>query len=302
MSVVKPLYIYPVPFVFQEIKNIKTNSIYGYEAFIRFDNGIDTRTYVNNCMMTGSTHQLELHTLYNAIKQFKEYNLTGYLFINSFPSECLDVHEIRLLVDEFGQEILSRVVIELLEYPFINQSVWYEKQRLLVKYGMQLSLNAVGEGIFSDLNTILFLNPNIAKLPYSMIHDFTESPERTQYIKNLVEILHTNDIKVLAMGVENVLEFEMLKDVGVDFVQGYYIGMPKVPNAPEFIGDDADPELLSRLIEPTFDFSEDVIKAEERFDNIQPGSAYFTDIPVALEEDDAAPVMETEEELISKLF
>jgi len=240
MSVVKPLFIYPIPYVFQEIRNVRTNSIFGYEALLRPDNGMNPRDFVNARMMMGGSHQLELDTFFNAVKMFSELQMPGYLIINSFPSECLSVHEAKLLASEYGKEILSRVVIDILEYPFLSRDAWFEKERFMLRYDMKCALNAFGEGIFSDFSSVLFYHPDIVTIPREVIHNFTESPERMMYVKNMISILKDNDATVLAQGIESVIEYQMLVDYGIDLAQGYYIGMPGIPDPPEFIEDGDD--------------------------------------------------------------
>ena len=64
MGVVKPLYIYPLNYVFQEIKNVKANATYGYEALLRPENGMDPRSYINARIAMGGTHQIEIDSFH----------------------------------------------------------------------------------------------------------------------------------------------------------------------------------------------------------------------------------------------
>ena len=237
MSVVKPLYIYPMPYVFQEIRNVRTNSIFGYEALLRPEGGMAPRDFVNTRMMMGGTHQLELDTFFNAVKMFSELKMPGALKINSFPSECLDIHESRLLASEYGKEILSRVVLDILEYPFLNREAWYEKERFMLRYDMRCSLNAFGDGIFRDFSSLMFYHPDIVTIPGHMIHNFTDNPQQMEYVRYMIQAFKEQDVMVLAQGIENVVEYQMLVDFGIDLAQGYYIGMPGIPDPPEFIPD-----------------------------------------------------------------
>lgn len=237
MSVVKPMFIYPMPYQFQLIQNVKTKSAYGYEALLRPESGMDARTYVNQRLMMGGAQQLELDTFFNASRQFFKLKVPGYLFINSLPNVTLGIHESKEFEREFGKENLSRIVMEILEYPFLDQPSWFTKQRFLIRHGMQVSLNSYGVGLNSDVNCVSFYHPNIVKLSYEMIHDFPEDPVRAEYVRSVVGALKDRNITVLAEGVETVIEYEMLKEYGIDLAQGYYIGMPGIPDGPAFIED-----------------------------------------------------------------
>lgn len=242
MSVVKPMYINPIPYVFQEIRNVKTNSIFGYEALLRPENGMSARDYINSRMMMGGTHQLEVDTFFNAIKTFYELKIPGHLVINSFPNECLNVYEAKVLANEYGKEFMSRIIIDVLEYPFPMRDAWFEKERMMLRYDMINALNSFGDGIFRDFSCLQDFHPDMVTIPKELIHDFLDDPQRKMYLKNLIAALKEQDLIVLAMGIENVLEYITLAEFGIDLAQGYYVGMPKKIDPPEFIPDDNDIE------------------------------------------------------------
>lgn len=224
-------------YVFQEIRSVKTNSTYGYEALLRPENGMNPRDFVNARIAMGGTHQLELDTFFNATKTFADLRIPGYLFINSLPNESFTARESNYYIDTYGKDVLSRVVVEIMEYPFLSREAWYSKQRFMLKHDMMCALDAFGVGLNVDINSVLFYGPDIVKISREIIHDFTDSPERTEYVKQLIGILKDRDVKVLAEGIETVIEYEMLKEYGIDYAQGYYIGMPGMPDPPPFIED-----------------------------------------------------------------
>ena len=46
-------------------------------------------------------------------------------------------------------------------------------------------------------------------------------------VKSIVDIAHSLDKKTIAEGVEDAATLTALKDRGVDFAQGFYLGRPK---------------------------------------------------------------------------
>lgn len=237
MPIVRPIFVYPLPYVFQEIQNVKTKSVFGYEALLRPENGMSAIDFVNNRIMMGGTHQLEIDSFYNATKLFSELRMPGYLFINSLPNECFEIHESLNFVDTYGPEIVSRIVVETMQFPMFDKELWYRKQRFMLRHDMLSALDGFGTGLNSDFTSVAFYKPDIVKIAKEIIHDFPESQERTEYVKNLVQTLKEQDVRVLAEGIENVVEYEMLKEFGIDLAQGYYIAMPGIPEPPPFIED-----------------------------------------------------------------
>ncbi len=237
MPVVKPMYIWPMNYVFQEIKGVKSNSTFGYEALLRPDNGMDPQTYVNTRIAMGGEHQLELDSFFNATRIFHDLKIPGYLFINSMPNAVFTAQESNVYIDSYGKDVLSRIVVEILSYPFIDKQTWYTKQMFMLKHDMMCAVDDFGVGLNYGMDAVLFYGPDIVKISKTVIHEFTESPERIEYVKGLIGMLKDQNVKVLAEGIENVVEYEMLKEFGIDYAQGYYIGMPGMPDPPPFIED-----------------------------------------------------------------
>src|ERR1700686_3961464 len=46
-------------------------------------------------------------------------------------------------------------------------------------------------------------------------------------VKSIVDVAHSLDKKTIAEGVENAATLTALKDRGVDYAQGFYLGRPK---------------------------------------------------------------------------
>ena len=60
------------------------------------------------------------------------------------------------------------------------------------------------------------------------------------FVKSIIEIAHTLDIKAIAEFVEDEQVLAVVRDLGVDYVQGFAIGKPFVmaPRFPKAAGSD----------------------------------------------------------------
>lgn len=65
------------------------------------------------------------------------------------------------------------------------------------------------------------------KVHRSFIAGIDLSSDHQLYVKSLLQLAHSRDIPLVAEGVETAAELQCLKHLGVDFVQGYYLGMPE---------------------------------------------------------------------------
>ncbi len=69
------------------------------------------------------------------------------------------------------------------------------------------------------------------KIGGSFVHEFVEDPEDQTLISGLIAFAHAVGLRVIAEGVETASQFQRLKEMGCEFVQGNYITKPLTPAA-----------------------------------------------------------------------
>jgi len=69
------------------------------------------------------------------------------------------------------------------------------------------------------------------KIDGSFVREFVEDPENAMIIPGLIALAHAVGLKVIAEGVETASQLRRLKEMGCEFVQGYYISKPLPPAA-----------------------------------------------------------------------
>lgn len=70
------------------------------------------------------------------------------------------------------------------------------------------------------------LRPDLAKLDTAITSGIELSHARRALVAAVVEVAHEQGCKVVAEGVERVSEFETVRDLGVEYAQGFYFGQP----------------------------------------------------------------------------
>jgi len=76
-------------------------------------------------------------------------------------------------------------------------------------------------------NSVLFYRPNIIKFDRSLICDIQNNPDKLKYAKEMVLKFHEDEYYLVAEGIETAEEYAVLKQIGFDFFQGFYLGMPQ---------------------------------------------------------------------------
>ncbi|SDN03734.1 MULTISPECIES: putative bifunctional diguanylate cyclase/phosphodiesterase [Lachnospira] len=91
--------------------------------------------------------------------------------------------------------------------------------------GIKIALDDFGTG-YSSLNYIKRLPLDIIKIDKTFIDDIIEDEYSRAFVKLIVDLSKTLKTKVVAEGVETEEQYIMLRDFGVDYIQGFYFGKP----------------------------------------------------------------------------
>ena len=95
----------------------------------------------------------------------------------------------------------------------------------IIKIGVLISIDDFGTG-YSSLAYLRRLPVNILKVDRRFIASITSSPKDAAIISSIIEMAHTLEMKVVAEGVENKEQYDILNNDGCDVVQGYYYSRP----------------------------------------------------------------------------
>ncbi len=102
--------------------------------------------------------------------------------------------------------------------------------------GVRFSLDDFGTGQ-SNLNYIVDMPVDIVKFDREMTWSYFENTKAKYVMETSVSMIHGMDLQIVTEGVENEKQYHILKDLGIDFIQGYYLAKPlSAMNFLEFIG------------------------------------------------------------------
>lgn len=124
-------------------------------------------------------------------------------------------------------ERLSNICIELSEKELVQKPERFsEMLSKLRAAGLRIALDDVGNG-FSSLETMLLVRPEVVKIDRALVSKISQRQEQRTSLFNLLKMVSTWNAVVVAEGVEEEQDFEVLKELGVEFVQGYLFGLPE---------------------------------------------------------------------------
>jgi EAL domain-containing protein (putative c-di-GMP-specific phosphodiesterase class I) len=100
-----------------------------------------------------------------------------------------------------------------------------KKRSFCKKWNIPVALDDYGSG-YSNSDILVSRIFHFVKLDMSLIHNIDKNQSTQSLVKSIIEYCHENSLMVIAEGVETEAEFEKSKELGADFVQGFYFAKP----------------------------------------------------------------------------
>jgi diguanylate cyclase (GGDEF)-like protein len=121
----------------------------------------------------------------------------------------------------------SSLMLEITESCFleISDEIITELEKLRQE-GIFIAIDDFGTG-FSSLSILATLPVDVLKIDKMFINEATNSTKYKKILKSIIEMAHQLDLKVVAEGIENVMQLELLKSLGVIYIQGFLISPPE---------------------------------------------------------------------------
>lgn len=211
----------------------------GVEALVRWkdEDGkvISPATFIPVAEQNGSILQLGDWILEKSVSDFSRW-LDLYRFhditlsINISALQFKNKDFVKTLVHVLKKYNMDPKMIEL----EITESVFIDdmddviaKMNILREYGIRFSMDDFGTG-FSSLSYLRRLPIDTLKIDKSFIDSVvTDNPTRT-IAETIIDMGKKLGFHTIAEGVEDEVQFDLLKDIGCDNIQGFYMGKPMV--------------------------------------------------------------------------
>ena len=215
--------------VFQPIVNNQNGKWEKYESLVRIKDGenlVGPYFFLDISKKTKHYTQITKIMIEKSFLKFKDrseefsINLTIEDIINS------DIQTyIFIMLERY--KIGSRVVFEIVESESIENFEEVEDFIVQVKsYGCKVAIDDFGTG-YSNFEYLMKLKADYIKIDGSMIKDIDTSLNAQIVVSTIVSFAKKMGIKTIAEFVENESILNKVKELGVDYSQGYYFSQPK---------------------------------------------------------------------------
>ncbi len=214
---------------YQVIMGLLHSAPLGYEALARSSvSGLENPGVMfETAKLVNREAELSLLCRAQAVELGCQLPRGSSIFLNTHPAESLhddvlpSLRQLRSAVPE------HTLVVEIHEGAIDDLSSVRRFIDELKDQQIGIAYDDFGSGR-SRLVELIQAPPDFLKFDIGLIRDIHKSPKQQQrMLKILVEMVHDMGTRAVAEGVEKRHEAECCRDLGFDFLQGYFFGRPK---------------------------------------------------------------------------
>ncbi len=218
---------------FQPIVNNQTKKIEKYESLVRLiteDGQLLTPFYFLETAKKGRYYskitKIVLENSFAALYKIPEASISINLSVHDIERDEI-THYIKKLLLEHENEA-HRIIFELLESEDIKDFALIKQFIQSVKAkGVKIAIDDFGTG-YSNFERLLSYEPDILKIDGSLIKNIHNNQINQHIVETMMLFAKKQNLSTVAEFVENETIYEIVRDMGIDYSQGYYFGRPEM--------------------------------------------------------------------------
>lgn len=219
---------------FQPLVHAGFRNVIAAEALMRWHHPEGVRhpgTFIPYLTQSAIIEDLTWFALKSSIAQAKSWPGEIGVAVNISPLLLLNSNLIQNVSDSLSVYDYPphRLIIEITEEAMISDPTQASSALSeLREIGVEVAVDDFGTG-YSSLAAFRELPVDKLKVDRSFVSNVTTHPRDRDIIRAIVALAHAFDLKVVAEGVEDEQTASLLQELGVDQLQGFYLGQPMPP-------------------------------------------------------------------------
>jgi len=216
---------------FQPIINMETGKTYGHEVLsrIRTDKGLlDAEEFIEVAEQLGVVSKLDYVVMEKVFQKVNDEGYGGYLFINLSPKSLIIkefIPGVLKLTGKYGIDHRT-IVFEITERDTVKNISLLEKfVHELKSSGFKFAVDDFGSG-FSSFNYIKRFPIDFVKIEGDFIRNMITDKKDLALVKTMAILAREFGIQTVAECVEDDTILSTIKQLGINYGQGYHIGRP----------------------------------------------------------------------------
>lgn len=223
------------PFI-QSIYNVKTGELFGYEVLARIRDGkrfMAAGQFIEVAESLGFASKIDQIILTKGLRIREEKGWWDKRFFFNLSTNSLFGGEyVDLIQSHYScnplPSVNSGVTIEILEREAIhNVNGLMEIIESMKNIGISFALDDFGSG-FSSFVYLKYFDTEYVKIDGEFVKNITVNEKDRIFVKHIHQIAQEFGKKTIAEYVEDEETLEVLREIGVDYAQGYHYGRPEL--------------------------------------------------------------------------
>lgn len=221
---------------YQLLIDAKTLKPFGLEALLRWNNiyfgMISPKEFIPIAETNGAIFQIGEWALrqacYDFSKLISEKNHHLILSVNVSMTQ-LENEDFAVMLESILKETninRSHLLLEVTETAFMHHPILVKKvSSKIKKLGVNLALDDFGVN-YSTVKYIKELPVSLLKVDQEFVKNILVNRSDLEIVNATIQLAHGMGMKIIAEGIENEEQLELLKKLGCEYVQGYYFMEP----------------------------------------------------------------------------
>ena len=221
---------------FMPIFNAKTLKIDGAECLIRCPALTDIKAgpdeFITVAERSNLISKIDMWVISTAIRSFKEltelHKYNGTISINISAMELYNrnfTDNIRKVIERYKVPA-SSIIIEITETSYVKTTkLTVQTIESIRSLGLKVSLDDFGTG-YTAFNQLLHYPVDELKIDKSFVDRIVDDKADRKMVESMVNLGHSCGTLVVGEGVENVEQYQYLREANCDLLQGYLFSQP----------------------------------------------------------------------------
>ena len=212
---------------FQPIVDVRHGILVAYEALARGPHGEPARSVLDHTLHN-NRYAIDQRCREKAIAISAALGIlktAADLSVNFYPNAVYEPRQCLQRTLQTANAVsfpLNRIIFEVTEVEEVRS---HEHLRKIMKeyqsHGLRVAIDDFGAG-HSGLNLLSEFQPDMIKIDQALVHSIHERPVSRSIVKSIVQVCDDLGIHIIAEGVECVEEKQVLCDLGIYTMQGYF--------------------------------------------------------------------------------
>ncbi|WP_235981541.1 EAL domain-containing protein [Methylobrevis albus] len=217
---------------FQPIVNVVEGSVFAQEALVRGANGAGAGQVLAQ-VSDDNRYAFDQTCRVKAIEIAADLGFGDdgtYLSINFLPNAVYEPNACIRLTLATATKFkfpLDRIIFEFTESEKLDAGHLLNILETYRAMGFKTAIDDFGSG-YSGLLILSKFQPDFVKIDMDLVRDIDTDRVKRSILKGTLGILADLGVTTICEGIETYDEYAVLRDLGVDLMQGYYFGRPSV--------------------------------------------------------------------------